>query len=88
MGKAYVMAGYFLLGVSCTGLFSFTAYAFPVFANYAFWLVVTVSLLLIVAAAGDDFFSDVMGLTYRQYIGGLIVIVALLFIGSLIQWVR
>jgi hypothetical protein len=41
-----------------------------------------------VLAAGDDFFADALGLNYQQYIGALISLVAVLLIGSVIQWVR
>ena len=88
MGKAFILSGYFLLGVNIVGLFSYTAYAFPAFANYAFWLLITVSLILIVSALADDYLAEVMGISYQTYVGGLIAIVALILIGSLLQWVR
>ncbi len=88
MGKAYVMAGYFLLGVSCTGLFSFTAYVSPRFQYYGFWLVVVTSILFIIGGICDEFFATAMGLSYQQYIGALISAIAIILIGSILQWVH
>ncbi|AFZ15670.1 hypothetical protein Cri9333_4909 (plasmid) [Crinalium epipsammum PCC 9333] len=88
MGKGIQLGGYFLLGVSCCGLFSYTAYVVPRFQAYAFWLVVVVSLLFIVAGLVDDYLSEVMGVTYTQYIGGLITCIAIVLLGSLIQWIQ
>ncbi len=61
MGKAIQLGGYFLLGVSCCGLFSYTAYVVPRFQYYAFWLVVVVSLLFVVAGLADDFLAEAIG---------------------------
>ncbi|AFZ15604.1 hypothetical protein Cri9333_4838 (plasmid) [Crinalium epipsammum PCC 9333] len=88
MGKSIQLGGYFLLGVSCCGLFSYTAYVVPRFQAYAFWLVVVISLCFVVGGLVDDYLSEVMGLTYTQYIGGLITMIAIVLIGSIIQWVR
>ena len=88
MGKTIQLGGYFLLGVSCCGLFSYTAYVVPRFQYYAFWLVVVVSLLFIIAGVVDDFLAEVLGLTYQQYIGGLITMIAVVLIGSIVQWVK
>ena len=82
------MIGYFLIGVSCTGLFSYTAYAFPQFQYYGFWLTVIVSILFVIAGVADEFFASAMGLSYQQYIGALISAIAVIIIASLIQWVR
>jgi cell division protein FtsX len=88
MGKAIQLGGYFLLGVSCCGLFSYTAYVVPRFQFYAFWLVIVVSLCFIVSALADDFLSELMGLNYQTYVGGLVVSIAVVLIGCLIQWVQ
>ncbi len=88
MAKAYVLSGYFLLGVSCTGLFSFTAYAFPQLRAYGLWLIIVASLLFIAAALADDFLTALLGLNYQEFLGAMITAIALLFIGILIQWVR
>ncbi len=88
MGKAYSFLGYFLLGVSTTGLFSYTVFVVPRFQFYAFWLVVIVSILFIVAGVADDFLAEAMGLTYQQYIGGLVTCIAVILIACLIQWVQ
>lgn len=88
MGKSIQLGGYFLLGVSCCGFFSYTAHVVPRFQAYSFWLVVVVSLCFIVCALADDYLSEVMGVTYTQYIGGLIVSIAIVLVGSLIQWVQ
>jgi len=88
MAKAYQFAGYFLIGASVVGLLSYTAYAFPPMQAYAFWISVVASLLLIVAGLADEFLSEAMGLTYQQYIGGMISAIAVIIIGSIIQWVR
>jgi ABC-type Na+ efflux pump permease subunit len=88
MSKAYAMIGYFLIGVSCTGLFSYTAYAIPQFQYYGFWLVVVTSILFIVAGVADEFFASAMGLSYQQYIGALISAIAIILIGGLIAWVH
>ncbi len=88
MGKAYTMIGHFLIGVSCVGLFSFTAYAVPQFQYYGFWLTVIVSILFIIAGVADEFFANAMGLSYQQYIGLLITAIAVILIGGLIQWVH
>jgi membrane associated rhomboid family serine protease len=88
MGKAIQLGGYFLLGVSCCGLFSYTAYVVPRFQYYAFWLVVVVSLLFIVCGLADDFLAEAIGVNYQTYVGGLIVSIAVVLIGSLLQWVK
>ena len=88
MGKTIQLGGYFLLGVSCCGLFSYTASVVPRFQYYAFWLVVVVSLLFIVAGLVDDYLSEVMGVTYTQYVGGLITMIAITVLGAIVQWVR
>ena len=88
MSKAYVLLGYFLIGVSVVGLFSYSAYAFPRLQYYGFWLSIITSLLLVIAGVADDFFASVLGLSYQQYIGALISAIALLIVGSLIQWIN
>lgn len=88
MGKVIQLGGYFLIGVSCCGLFSYTAFVVPRFQAYAFWLVVVVSLCFIVAGLVDDFLSEAMGVTYIQYVGGLITLIAIVMLGSVVQWVR
>jgi len=88
MAKVYTFCGYFLIGVSTVGLFSYTAAAFPNMAAFSFWLSVVASILLIVAGLADDFLSEALGLTYHQYIGALISAVAISLIGGLIQWVQ
>jgi len=88
MGKAIQLGGYFLLGVSVCGLFSYTAYVIPRFQYYAFWLVVVVNLLFVVAGLTDDFLASAMGVDYQSYIGGLIVLIAIVLVGSLVQWVQ
>lgn len=88
MGKAIQLGGYFLLGVSICGLFSYTAYIVPRFQFYAFWLVVVVSLLFIIAGLADDFLAQQMEVDYQTYIGGLIVFIVVVLIGSIVQWVQ
>lgn len=88
MSKAYTLTGYFLIGVSIVGLFSYSAYAFPRLQYYGFWLSIIASLLFVIAGVADDFFANVLGLSYQQYIGALISAIALVMIGSLIQWVH
>jgi hypothetical protein len=88
MSKAYVLAGYFLLGVSLVGFFSYTALAFPKFQYYGFWISIVVSIMFVIAGVADDFFSQVLQVTYQQYIGGLITAIALIIVGGLIQWVK
>ncbi|MGB3207269.1 MAG: hypothetical protein WBB28_19970 [Crinalium sp.] len=88
MGKSIQLGGYFLLGVSCCGLFSYTAYVIPRFQYYAFWLVVVVSLCFVVAGLADDFLAEAMGVDYQSYIGGLIVCIAIVLVGSIIQWIK
>jgi len=88
MHKVYQFLGFFLIGVSVAGAFSFTAVAYPVMQAYAFWISVVASLLLIVAGLCDEFLAEALGLTYQQYIGGLIASVAIILIGGLIQWVQ
>jgi hypothetical protein len=88
MSKAYTLVGYFLIGVSVVGLFSYSAYAFPNLQYYGFWLSVIISLLFVIGGVADDFFASVLGLSYQQYIGALISAIALVIIGGLIQWVH
>lgn len=88
MGKVYSFIGCFLIGVSCVGLFSFTAYAVPQFQYYGFWLSVIVSILFVIAGICDEFFASAMGLSYQQYIGLVITAIAVILIGGLIQWVH
>jgi len=88
MHKVYQFLGFFLIGVSVVGAFSYTAIAFPVMAPFTFWISVVASILLIVAGLTDEFLAEALGLNYQQYIGALISTVAIILIGGLIQWVR
>lgn len=88
MGKFYTLFGCFLIGVSSVGLFSYTAFAFESLRMYSFWLVVTVALLLLASAIADDWFCEILGLSYQTYIGGLVTIIAVLILGGVISWVR
>ncbi|AFZ15522.1 hypothetical protein Cri9333_4746 (plasmid) [Crinalium epipsammum PCC 9333] len=87
MGKAFELVGYFLIGISITGLFSYSSRAFANLQPYGFWLSVAASLLLIVAGVADDFFCSVLGLSYQNYIGALISVIAVLIVGGVIQWI-
>ena len=88
MHKIYQFCGYFLIGVSVVGFFSYSAVAFPSMAAFSFWISVVASILLIVAGLGDAFFAELLGLGYYQYIGLIISLVAIALIGGLIQWVQ
>jgi len=88
MHKIYKFCGYFLIGVSVVGLFSYTAVAFPNMAAFSFWISVVASILLIVAGLADEFLAEALGLNYQQYIGALISTVAIALIGGILQWVR
>ncbi len=88
MGKFFLLAGYFLTGVSAVGLFSYTAYAFESLRMYSFWLVMVVALLFIAAALADDFLASALGLTYQQYIGTLVSAIAVILIGGVLMWVH
>jgi hypothetical protein len=88
MGKFFVLIGCFLVGVSATGLFSFTAYAFESLRMYGFWLAVSAGLLLLVGAIADDFIAESLGLNYQQFIGWMVATVAILILGGVVQWVR
>lgn len=85
MSKGFQLIGYFLVGVSVTGIFSYSAKAFSNLQPYGFWVSVAVSLLLIVAGVCDDYFASVLGLSYQSYIGALISVIAVLIIGGVIQ---
>jgi hypothetical protein len=88
MGKFFVLLGYFTVGVSTVGLFSYTAYAFEALRMYSFWLALTAVIFVAVGAIADDFLAEVLGLTHQQYIGTLLSAIAVLLIGGVIQWVR
>ncbi|HEY9876021.1 MAG TPA: hypothetical protein V6D12_21500 [Candidatus Obscuribacterales bacterium] len=88
MHKVYQFCGYFLIGVSSVGLFSYTAVAFPNMAAFTFWISVVASIMLIVAGLADEFLAQWLGLGYYQYIGLVISLVAIALIGGLLQWVR
>ena len=88
MGKFFVLFGYFTLGVSAVGLFSYTAYAFETLRMYSFWLVLTAVIFVAVAAIADDFLAQALGLTHQEYIGILLIAIAVLIIGGVIQWVH
>lgn len=85
MGKAFLLGGYFLIGVAITGLFSYSAVAFINLQIYGFWLLVAVSLLLILAGVADDYFASILGLNYETYVGALISVIVILIIGGVIQ---
>ena len=88
MGKFFVLVGYFTLGVSVVGLFSYSAYAFETLRMYSFWLACTAVIFVAVGAIADDFLAERLGLTHQEYIGTLVSIIAILIIGGVIQWVR
>lgn len=88
MAKLYTLFGYFLIGVSSVGLFSYTAYAFPSLRMFSFWLVVTAALMLLVCAIADDWICEILGLSYQNYIGSLVATVAVLILGGVVAWVR
>jgi len=88
MAKVYQFCGYFLIGVSAVGLFSYTAVAFPNMAAFTFWISIVASVMLIVAGLADDFLANWLGLEHLQYVGLIISIVAIAIIGGVLQWVR
>jgi hypothetical protein len=88
MGKFFVLVGCFIIGVSFTGLFSYTAYAFETLRMYSFWLALTAVIFIAVGALADDFLAAALGVSHQEYIGLLISAIALLLIGGVIQWVR
>jgi uncharacterized membrane protein len=88
MGKFFNLIGCFIIGVSIVGLFSYTAYAFETLRMYSFWLSVVAAILIAVAALADDFLCGVLGVTYQEYLGLLISVIAILLIGGVIQWVH
>ena len=88
MYRIYKFCGYFLIGVSAVGLFSYTAVAFPNMAAFTFWISVVASIMLIVAGLADEFLAQWLGLGYYQYIGLVISLVAIALIGGILPWVR
>ena len=85
MSKAFELVGYFLIGVSVTGIFSYSAKAFTNLQPYGFWLSVAASLLLILAGVADDYFVSILEMSYESYIGALITVIVILIIGGVIQ---
>lgn len=88
MGKAFQVTGFFLIGVSVAGVFSYSAYAYELLRMYGFWLSVVTALALFTMAICDDFFASILGLSYPMYVGGLISLIAVLVVGGVVQWVR
>lgn len=88
MSRIYILSGYFLVGVSIVGLFSFSASIFPNFRAYGFWLAVVIALILTALGLCDDYFAEVLGMSEYQYVGFLVSITLVLIVGGIIQWVR
>ena len=88
IGRAFVLIGYFMIGVSIVGLFSLSAYAFPAMRAYGFWLSVVAGLIVILLASCDDYFSDALEMSQLQYVALLVSIVLILLIGGTSQWIR
>jgi hypothetical protein len=47
-----------------------------------------VALLFIAAALADDFLASALGLTYQEYIGTLVSVIAVILIGGILMWVH
>lgn len=88
MSRIYLLAGYFLIGVSGSGLLSLTASLFPKFGNYSIWLIVIAGVVMTILAICDDYFAELLNLTNQQYVGLLASVTVVLILGSLIQWVK
>jgi hypothetical protein len=88
MGRLYTLIGYFLIGVGSVGLFSFTAYAFPVLRMYSVWLIILVGILSAVAISADEFFAEMLEIPERQWHGAVFCAIALLILGGAIQWLK
>ncbi len=88
MSKLFILTGYFILGISVVGLFSFTASIFPNFRAYGFWMAVVVALIIAVLGLCDDYFAELFGMNQQQYIGFMASVALVLIVGGIIQWVR
>ncbi len=84
--RSYLLLGYFLSGVGVAGVISYSAATFPALRGWAFWLVVTTSILFGFAVACDDWACRYLEIDYQTYIALLIGIAAILLVGGLIQW--
>jgi hypothetical protein len=84
--KAYLLLGYFLSGVGVAGFISYSAATFPALRGWAFWLVICISIIFVVAGLLDDFACQFLEISYQNYLAILIGIAAILLIGGVIQW--
>jgi hypothetical protein len=88
MGQFFTLIGYFLIGVGAVGLFSFTAYAFPVLRMYGVWLIIVAGILSACAISCDEFFAESLDISERQWHGTVFVVIAIFILGGCIQWLK
>jgi hypothetical protein len=86
MSKLYQIVGCFFLGVSLTGLISYSSYTFQVLKNWGISLGVIALGMLIIAAITDDAAIAYLKINRLTYLGCVIAVAFLLIIGVVIQW--
>ncbi|MGL6283944.1 MAG: hypothetical protein ACRC2J_16195 [Microcoleaceae cyanobacterium] len=86
MSKLYQIAGYFFLGVSITGLISYSSYTFQLLKNWGISLGIISILFCILAAVTDDAMIAYFKTDRLTYLGSVIGLTTLLIIGVVIQW--
>jgi hypothetical protein len=82
------LAGWFVSGVSLVGFFSYTAAVFPLSRWMIFWLVILLALALAGMGLADELIAEELGINHKKFIGVLVLAIAILLIGGIIQWVH
>ena len=86
MSRFYTILGCFLIGVGVVGTVSYSASIFPQLRSWAFWMSILVAISFVIAAITDEFIVQYFEIPYKQFIFGLVGLLATVIIGGLIQW--
>lgn len=86
IARLYCLAASFLIGVSLSGIISYSAYTFPYLRKWAFSMLLIYIAVLMISCILDEQAANWLGLPYRAYIALLVSLSFCLLIGGIIQW--
>ena len=85
MEKIYKSIGFFLIGLSISGCLSYTAYTFQILRFWGLSLIGIITIIFIILFIIDDYAIEYFSISRLQYLGLLICIAFMIFIGITIQ---
>lgn len=86
IARLYCLASSFLIGVSLSGIISYSAYTFPSLRKWAFSVLLIYTAALMISCILDEQAANWLGLPYRAYLAVIISLTCCLLIGGIIQW--